>query len=231
MLPPRRHDISRLEGFSDAVFGFGLAVLAVSAQPPTSYSQLMDQMLGGVSFAFCFALFAWIWAEHNSFFRRYGLQDGYTTFLNSVLLFLVLLYMYPLKFMLDSMFVRLLPARLSPPEPMRLHQLANASMVYALGFIAIFLVFVLLYRHAFAKREELGLSEVEAFDARAHLRHHLFSASVGLMSLLIAAFAPLEFAPIAPASFFLMGPGHWYLGVRSERQRKELAAPAVTPDS
>ena len=93
MLPPRRHQISRLEGFSDAVFGFGLAVLAVSSQPPASYSQLMDQMLGGVSFACCFALFVWIWVEHNSFFRRYGLHDGYTTFLNSVLLFLVLLYM------------------------------------------------------------------------------------------------------------------------------------------
>lgn len=225
MLPPRRHDISRLEGFSDAVFGFALALLAVSSQPPTSYAQLMDQMLGAASFACCFALLVWIWYEHNSFFRRYGLQDGYTTFLNGVLLFVVLLYVYPLKFMFDSLFVRFLPSRLAPPEPMALYQLANASMVYALGFIVIFAIFALLYRHAYSKRAELELSEVEAFDATANIRHHLFSVAVGLISLLLAAFAPLQFAPIAPAAFFLMGPGHWFLGVRSGRQREMLLPP------
>jgi len=234
MLPPRRHDISRLEGFSDAVFGFALALLAISSHPPSSYAQLMDQMLGAASFACCFALLVWIWYEHNSFFRGYGLHDGYTIFLNGVLLFLVLLYVYPLKFMLDSLFVRWLPARLNPPEPMQLYQLANASIFYALGFIAIFVVFALLYRRAYSKRRELGLSELEAFDARMNIRHHLFSAAVGLTSLMIAAFAPLALAPIAPASFFLMGPGHWYLGVRNGKQRVALLPPdssLLTPDS
>jgi uncharacterized membrane protein len=74
---PRRHDISRLEAFSDAVFGFALALLVVSAEPPASYAELMDRMAGGVSFACCFALPVWIWYEHNALFRRYGLHDGY----------------------------------------------------------------------------------------------------------------------------------------------------------
>ncbi len=115
MLAPRRHDISRLEAFSDAVFGFALALLVVSSQPPTSYAELMDRMIGAVPFACCFALLVWIWYEHNAFFRRYGLQDGFTILLNSVLLFVVLLYVYPLKFIFDSAFARLLP-RLAPPE-------------------------------------------------------------------------------------------------------------------
>ncbi|MCA1651381.1 MAG: hypothetical protein LC753_14255 [Acidobacteria bacterium] len=34
----------------------------------------------------------WIWHEHNMYFRRYGLQDGYTVFLNAVLLFVVMFY-------------------------------------------------------------------------------------------------------------------------------------------
>ena len=221
--PPRRHEISRLEAFSDAVFGFALALLVVSADPPASYAQLMDRLSGGASFACCFALLVWIWYEHNSFFRRYGLQDGYTTFLNSLLLFVVLLYVYPLKFMFDSMFVRLLP-RLEPPEPMQAYQLANASIAYATGFIAIFLLFTLLYRHAFAEREALQLSRLDEFDAISNIRHHLIIAGVGALSLLVAAFAPLSFAPVAPTLYSLMGPAHWAYGVRSATRRRELAA-------
>jgi uncharacterized membrane protein len=219
--PPRRHELSRVEAFSDAVFGFSLALLVVSAQPPASYEQLMDRMVGGVSFACCFALLVWIWYEHNSFFRRYGLQDGYTTFLNGILLFVVLLYVYPLKFMFDSLFARFLP-RLQAPKPMELWELANAATIYSAGFIAIFVLFALLYRRALSRREELGLSELEVFDARANIAHHLISAGVAVLSLAIASCGPLELAPIAPTAFFLMGPAHFAYGSVTGKKRRML---------
>ena len=96
------------------------------SQAPTSYAELMDRMIGAVPFACCFALLVWIWSEHNAFFRRFGLQDGYTIVLNSVLLFVVLLYVYPLKFMFDSPSrgcCRACPAA----KAMQLYQLANAA--------------------------------------------------------------------------------------------------------
>jgi len=217
----RRHEISRLEAFSDAVFGFALALLVVSAEPPSSYRQLVDRMVGGVSFACCFALLVWIWYEHNVFFRRYGLHDGRTIVLNSVLLFVVLLYVYPLKFMFDSLFGRFLP-RLQPPEPMRLWELANAASIYSAGFVVIFVLFALLYRRALSRRDELGLSELEVFDARTTTVHHLISASVGALSFAIASFAPLELAPIAATVYCLMGPAHFGYGSQSGRKRRLL---------
>jgi hypothetical protein len=231
---PRRHEISRLEAFSDAVFGFALALLVVSAESPGSYAELVDRMVGGVSFACCFALLVWIWYEHNVFFRRYGLQDGVTIALSSALLFVVLLYVYPLKFMFDSLFGRFLP-RLQPVEPMQLWELANAAAIYSSGFVAIFVLFALLYRRALSKRDELGLSEIEVFDARNNIAHHLISAGVGVLSLAIASVGPLEFAPIAPTVYFLMGPAHFAHGTVSGRKRRlmeerlagESAAPAL----
>ena len=217
----RRHEISRLEAFSDAVFAFALALLVVSVEPPSSYRELIDRMLGGLSFACSFALLAWIWYEHNSFFRRFGLQDGYTILLNSLLLFVVLLYVYPLKFMFDSLFARFVP-RLKPPEPLELWELANTASIYSVGFIAIFVLFALLYRHALSRRNELALSELETFDARTAVGHHVISAGVGMISLAIASLAPLGFAPIAPTSFCLMGPVHFWYGSRSGRKRRLL---------
>lgn len=226
----RRYDITRLEGFSDAVFGFALTLLVVSLDVPRSYGQLMDLMRGFPSFACCFALLLWLWHEHNVFFRRYGLQDGITVLLNGGLLFTILLYVYPLKFMFDSLFARFIRTS-RPPVNMELYQLANTSAVYAGGFIVMMLMFVLLYTRAYVKRRELGLSDLETFDLTALRGHHVVSVSVGFVALAMAMWAPLILAPFSPMSFGLLGPGHAVWGVIHNRKRlaieKQLAGPAV----
>lgn len=226
MKPERRHEITRLEAFSDAVFGFALTLLVVSLEVPHSYEELMAIMGGFLSFACCFALLLWIWWEHNKFFRCYGLQDGVTATLNGGLLFVVLFYVYPLKFMFDSMFARFVPSR-HPPEPMALYQLANASTVYALGFVVMFVMFALLYGRAYARREALGLNELEVFDLKSQAGHHLVSATVGAISLGIALLAPLGYAPLSPTSLVLMGPGHFTWGTLRGRQRAALSPAAL----
>jgi hypothetical protein len=95
----RGGEISRVEGFSDAVFAFALTLLVVSLEVPRSFQELTAAMSGFLAFAACFAIFVWIWYEHYAFFRKYGLHDSVTIALNSVLLFVVLFYVYPLKFM------------------------------------------------------------------------------------------------------------------------------------
>ncbi len=220
MLQPRRHDISRLEAFSDAAFA--LTLLVVSLEVPRSYADLIRTMRGLPSFACCFALLVWIWHEHNLFFRRYGMQDGLTVFLNAVLMFVVLFYVHPLKFMFDSMFAQL---GASPQlQQMTLPQLARASAIYGLGFLVLFGIFALLYRHAYSKRVELGLTPEEVFNARIFRNHHLLSAGGGLLSIVFALAAPLTLAPVAPTLYSLMGPLHWGYGVYSERTRRNLVA-------
>jgi uncharacterized membrane protein len=86
----RSHDISRIEAFSDVVFGFSLTLLVVSLEVPRTYSELIADMRGFVPFAVCFALLAQVWWLHHNFFRRYGLDDAATATLNFVLLFVVL---------------------------------------------------------------------------------------------------------------------------------------------
>jgi uncharacterized membrane protein len=220
MTPERRHEISRLEAFSDAAFAFALTLLVVSLDVPKSYEELTRIMRGFPSFACCFALLVWIWHEHNAFFRRYGLQDGWTVVLNGILLFVTLFYVYPLKFMFDSMFLAMNAVR--GLEPMTLHQLSRASAMYATGFVALFAVFTLLYRHAYNRRRELELTPLEVLDVKIFAGHHVVSAGVGLVSLAVALLAPLPLVPLAPPMFALMGPAHWLFGVRSERWRRTL---------
>jgi hypothetical protein len=130
---------------------------------------------------------------------------------------------YPLKFMFDSLFERIAP-RGHVNAQMELWQLGNAAAVYAVGFIALFGLFALLYRHAIAKSDDLRLTELELFDAQTNVVHHLISASIGVISLAIALLAPLRFVSLAPLVFFLMGPGHWYHGMRSGKARHVIEA-------
>jgi uncharacterized membrane protein len=230
MRPPRRHEISRLEAFSDAVFAFALTLLVVSLDVPTSYDDLVKLIAGFVPFAASFALLSWIWYEHNIFFRRYGLQDPWTVALNAALLFVVLFYVYPLKFLFTAAFSFFIPLlsinlRVSPP------QLANIFAIYGAGFVAIFAMFGLLYRHAHRKRSELGLDELESFDLRVSAGAHMISVGVGLLATAIALFAPTSYAVFSGFTYFLMGPAHWQHGTRAFRRRKAFEARLGTPAS
>jgi hypothetical protein len=154
------------------------------------------------------------------FFRRYGLQDGFTVFLNALLLFVVLFYVYPLKFMFDSMFAQFIPALRNVVKPMSFEQLANASAIYGLGFVVLFVLFALLYHQAYRKRSLLGLTPVEIFDVKSFATHHLLSAAVGGVAFLAALLLPLQLAFLSPTCFGLMGPLHWAYGSYRERHRK-----------
>src|SRR5207247_10164968 len=110
---------------------------------------------------------------HPPSFRRYGLEDTTTKALPGVLLFVVLLYVYPLKFlwtlvvttrMGGNELVRLADGSI---EPMILNeQVPRLFEIYGLGVAAVFGVFVALYLHAYRKREALALTTVEALETR-----------------------------------------------------------------
>ena len=95
----RGEEVWRVEGFSDAVFAFAVTLLVVSLEVPETFDELLETMRGFLAFAICFALLLSVWYEHYKFFRRYGLRDTTTVWLNAALLFLVLFFVYPLKFL------------------------------------------------------------------------------------------------------------------------------------
>src|SRR5688572_32882811 len=64
----RGREVSRVEAFSDVVFGFALTLIVVSLEVPTSYAELMNTMRGLPAFAICFALLTWVRSEE----RRVG---------------------------------------------------------------------------------------------------------------------------------------------------------------
>jgi dipeptide/tripeptide permease len=102
-----------------------------------------------------------------------------------VLLFVVLFFVYPLKYVFTSMMERVLTHAgfpdASAPNLLKDQHALVLLVIYALGWMAVFGVFALLHRHAYSKRDELHLTPVEEFDTRLSVSTHLFNALVGLM--------------------------------------------------
>ena len=221
----RGGDVSRIEGFGDAVFAFAVTLLVVSLEVPSTFDELLRTMSGFLAFGLCFAMLVLIWYYHYLFFRRYGLEDARTIVLNAILLFLVLFYIYPLKFLVGYLSRILLGFRLTEGGHMiETGQVSTLMIVYALGFVAIFGVLLLLYRHAYGLREMLELDAVEVFKTRVMIRHFAIYMAIGGTSLVLAlADRPLLVA-MSGWIYGLIGPAQWWNGARARRAEARMTA-------
>ena len=217
----QHHEVTRLEGFSDAVFGFALTLLVVSLEVPSSFDALKTQMPGFLGFALKFAMVCWIWYEHSGFFRHTGLQDAWTVFLNSVLLFVVLFYVYPLKYLSTALLGPMVGLR-ETGDMGGVEDGRFVMLVYSTGIAAIFGIFVLLYRHAWRKRAELQLDASNQVTLRFKTRAHLISFGLGVLSITLALIVPGRWMWIAGAISFLMGPLHAWNGRLCGRAKETL---------
>src|SRR5947207_1053501 len=86
--------------------------------------------------------------------------------------------------------------------------------VYGVGFAAVFWLLAAMYARAYTKRDELDLNVVERIDTLESMYDNLFVGSFGILSLVIAQFAP-HFA--GPIYFLICIPKTlvpWIMGVK-----------------
>lgn len=236
---PRFHwrggDISRLETLTDAAFAFALTLLAVSGDVPRTFSELQAAMIEFPAFLVCAAVLAMVWFFHYRYHRRFGLEDTPSVLFNIALLVLVLFYVYPLKFMFSMLWsqIRTGSAEIILDDGTRAAMISRADSqtlmyFYGAGFAAIFLLFALMYLHAWRRREVLELEEAERFMVRVEIESHLFSSVVGLGAVAIAAIGPRA-VPFAGFSFFLLPIGHTIFGfVNARRYRRRFGSGSET---
>jgi len=183
MIAERVRESTRIEAFSDAMFAFAATLLVVSLEVPRDFNDLLANLRGFIPFALSFAALYFIWVAHTNVFRRYALGDSYTIILNGILLFTVLFYVYPLKFMANAIVAMLTGNVVVAMQP---DQVATLFIVYGFGWTLVFLLIALLYRHAYKSRPQLNLDALAAFDAQTHSRHYIAFASVGILSIILA---------------------------------------------
>jgi len=227
-----RREVSRVEGFSDAVFAFAITLLVVSLEVPKTFGELMAAMRGFPAFAVCFALLFQVWWRHYRFFRTYDLEDGPVIALTGLLLFVVLFYVYPLKFLWSVVFAQV-GGRLIADDILTNQQVPVLFEIYGAGVAATFAILAAMYGYAYAHRAELELTPLEIVDARIDVYSNLALAGIGLLSVALAALLSVvapRLVGLAGYVYFLIGFAEWGLGEYNARLRKRAATNTNTED-
>lgn len=229
--------VSRIEALSDAVFALALTLIVVALSPPRTFAELREAFVQVPVFAVCFAFLAWCWLIHFRFHRRYGLEDLATTWLNLALLFLILLYVYPLRFLASFLYQALVLGRgwsvtdaAGATQPLfeTQEQIRWLMWVYGAGFSGIFLVLAALYARAWQLRAALELDSVERVITKSALHSHLLSAAVGLVSIAISLF-DARWTAYSGVVYAVLGPLHFAHGMATRRAIERYRG--KTPDA
>lgn len=200
--------MSRIDGFSDVVFGFALTLIVVSLEVPKNFSELHHLLRGFIPFGLTFLMLMLIWHTHYKFFRRYGLHDIGTMWLNGLLLFFVLFYVYPLKFMMSALFNN--GVGLESYEQVR-----EMTLLYGIGFAAIYGLFAAMYANALRRKAALELSPLELELSRIYFWEEACNGIIGALVCGLALVLPAPRSPMATFLFLLITAHRTWLGRRS----------------
>jgi transmembrane protein TMEM174 (potassium channel) len=229
--------VSRIEGLSDGVFALALTLLVVSLNVPADFADLLRAFGQVPVFLLTYAMFGWVWFLHHQFHRRFGLEDPFTITWNLVLLFVVLLYVYPLRFLAMTLCLEIGIVDARPhgaaagAAEMNDGELQALMLLYGAGFVAMFGALTLLYRHAWDLRDTLGLDARERVLTRGALREMIGMSSIGLLSMALSATGPGIGQMFAGFCYWTAGLLYWWSGKRTDRELKaalEQGAAATT---
>ena len=207
----RGDKVTRLEAFVDAAFAFAVTLLVISGdQIPASIAMLKEAMKQIPTYAASFGIIMQIWMNHADWSRRFGLEDSTSERLSLLLVFVLLIFVYPLKMVFGSFFA--LISRGYLPAQFTINTWSEVPVLFqtfAVGFGAMALITCLLFWRAARIGPALGFSNAEIEYAK-HKR--LMWGMVVLFSILSFVLA-LAIPATKEAGLWVGMPGFVYFGL------------------
>ncbi|MEN1727357.1 MAG: TMEM175 family protein [Pseudomonadota bacterium] len=204
--PRRGAQMTRLETFADAAFAFSAALLAISIdEVPSNYPELLVAVQGAPAFATSLLVLMFFWHGHQRWSDRYGLEDSPSVYLTFALIMMVMIYVYPLKILMQSGFSYVTNGWLpSGFNFQSYYQFRVLVTMYAIGFVMLCMVMAGLYFHAWRQRKPLEMCAREAFDTLSEAGRWLFPAAFSMIAIIFLWILRDEAVVYVPFSFLLL---------------------------
>ena len=159
----RGESMTRIEVFCDAAFAFAMTMLVVSVGSiPSSFDELIVALKNVPAFALSFLQIAAFWFIHRLWSQRYGLETFATMSLSLLMIFIIMVFVYPLR-LFYSLFFEFISGGWLPSEftVTDIEQVPALFVIYGVGFSAITAIIGSLYLHAYKLRQALSLTQYE----------------------------------------------------------------------
>lgn len=185
----------RLDNFTDAAFAFAVTLLVIGgSEAPTTAAMLNAAMAEVPAFAIGFAVIAMFWTAHVRWRGFRGDGDWRSILLSILLVFLVLIYVQPLRAMARSLSTYLGGAG----TPFSGH-VVDLFLVYGAGFVAMAATMAALFVDA---QRNPGLDVRTRRAVKGEVWIWLILIGTGLVSIAmtrfggVARFAPMVYATL-----------------------------------
>ena len=197
-------EVTRLDTFVDAAFAFVLTLLVISFDDiPSNISEMLTAVKRIPGFAASFAVLMMFWLQHRMWSRRYGLENLRTILYSLALIFVMLVYVYPLRMVFEGMFSNLTGGFLSASYQIETYDdLRLIFVFYSVGFLAMSLLVSQLYRLAMRNSTSLELNTIELRKTRILMQVWAVAASIGLLSVVLALTLPAAWVLAAGYVYF-----------------------------
>lgn len=212
---------TRLETFCDAAFAFAVTILVISGGVPGSYEKLIMALKDAPAFAASFAAIAAFWSAHRQWGQRYGLEDRPAVVLSLSMVFVMLVYVYPLKMVFQALAAWASGGALPATFTIRtLQELRGLFIIYGLGFAAQAAMMGLLYAHTL-RVPYLRLDAGERLRTRHKVESWVVMLATGITSALWAGFMPDPLGAFAGFVYSALAVVMPVLATRQERRVRE----------
>jgi len=196
--------LTRLETFIDAAFAFAVTMLVISVGDiPNNYKELVHALKGTPAFLLSFAAVMLFWLGHRRWSRRYGLEDGRSVAISLGLIFLMLIYVYPLRLMFSALASWFssgwLPSEFKLSDPLEMNGL---FVIYGLGFSVMAGLMMLLFNRPRQLKDQLKLNKLENFLTKQEVTLWAVLSLTGLISGIFALLLPPRIAIYAGFIYF-----------------------------
>ena len=209
---------ARLDAFTDAAFAFAVTLLVIGGtEASVTYEGLAAAVADVPTFAIGFAAIAMFWFAHVRWRALRGEGDWLSILLSLLLIFLVLIYIQPLRAMARS-----LASFLGGSGTPFVGDLGDLFIVYGAGFVAMSLATAGLFAESLRGDT---LDAARRAPARGEMIVWLILVATGLVSILLALFEATEaVAPLVYATMPLS------VGLFTARFDWSGGAPASQPE-
>ena len=224
----RGMDMTRLETFTDAAFAFAVTLLVVGGgdSVPANFDEMRTALRQVPAFAASFANIMLFWYAHHKWSRRFGLEDTKSVLTSLLLIFVVLIYVYPLKATYSGAFDFMSGGYFDSYFGLQSYDdLRSLFIVFGTGYAALSATVVLLYRHALSVGDSLSLNELERFDSQGEKSFWSINAAVAILSIVLSLALPDRFVVIAGFLYGVFGVVLPWYRIRRGRLRKALEFP------
>jgi len=196
-------EMTRIEVFVDAAFAFSVTMLVISFDSiPESITEIVLAIKSIPAFLLSVTQLMWIWYTHNIWSKRFGLDNAVTVALSTALISVILIYIYPLRIMLEGMFFWFTAGYL--PIKFEMSSLADLATMFkflGIGFFSLSLIFVLMHRYAASLKNELLLNQYELYETKTIELLWIAAACTGLLVVVVAIFMPTSIIQFSGFAF------------------------------